>query len=139
MARNPAAAYGLTLSCMDDVDALFSTVDGIEGIAQDMYHRLTNATVLGPGGEEWGEDLTRWPGMPADKMARRGPYLAEVITRDERIDSADVDVVPSRIAGTRWAGTVQIVAHTALGPFRRVFGFDSKTVADITNILEGEA
>lgn len=139
MARNDPAAYGLTLDCWDDCDELFSTVDGLEGIAQDLYHRFTNATVLGPGGEEWGEDITKWPGMDPAKLARRGPMLAEVATRDPRIETADAKVNASRIAGSLWAGTIDITCTTALGPFRRVFGFNASTVADITNALEGEA
>jgi hypothetical protein len=141
MARNAPTTYGTSLRCWDDADAFFSTVTGIEAIAQDLYHRFTNATVLGPGGEDWGEDITRWAGMDAAKLSRRGPVLSEVATRDPRILTADVAVsaTPIRVKSTLYNGTVDITCTTALGPFRRVFGFNSLTVADITNILQGEA
>ncbi len=139
MASNDPAAYGLTVSCWDDADEFFTTINGIEGIAQDLYHRWTNDVFLGEGGEDEGIDVTKLAGMPADKLARRGPILAEVATRDERIESADVRVIPSRIAGTRWAATIEGVFYTALGPFRRVFAFNDREIADITNALEGDA
>lgn len=138
--RNARAAYGLTISCVDDADELFSTVDGVEGVAQDLYHRFTNATVLGPGGEEWGEDVTRWAGMDPTKLARRGPVLAEVAQRDERIEAADVTITaaPSTVGGTLYEATIEVIAYTAAGPFRRVFGLAEKTLDDITRIMEGD-
>lgn len=120
---------------MDDADALFSTCTGLDVVAQEIYHRMTNRTVLGPGGEDFGEDVTKWVGMDPAKLARRGPVLSEVLQRSERIDTADVKVTPSRIAGTRWAGRIEVTCTTALGPFRRVFRFNALTVEDITNRL----
>lgn len=142
MARNAPAVYGLTLDTRSgDLDPFFSTVDGIEGVAQDLQHRLSNDTVMGPGGEDWGINLRRLCGMPAAQIVRQGPRISDVIQRDDRIDSADVRVKLTK--GTRfegvYAGTVEVTAMTALGPFRRVFGFNDFTVAEITEILEGES
>jgi len=137
MAKN--AAYGLTISCIDDADEFLSTVDGLEGVGQDLYHRFTNAIVLGPGGEEWGEDVTTWPGMDPAKLERRGLLLAEVAQRDERIEAADVRIVakPITVGGTLYSATIDVTCYTARGPFRRVFGLAGKTLADITAIMEG--
>ncbi len=138
MARNAPAAYGLTVSTWDDADDLFSTVDWIEGVAQDLYHRFTNRIVLGPGGDDWGEDVTKWAGMDPALLAMRGPVLQEVAERDPRIDHADVAVSAKQInfRGTLYEGTIDITCYTAEGPFRRVFAFNSASVEDITAILE---
>lgn len=141
MARNAPATYGTALRCWDDADAFFTTCTGLESVIQDVYHVITNRHFLGPGGEDRGEDITRWPGMPAEQLARRGPVLSEVITRDDRIQTADVTVsaTPITIKSTLYTGTVDIRCVTAFGPFRRVFAFNSLSVADITNILQGGA
>jgi hypothetical protein len=138
MAHNAPATYGLTISTRDDADEFFSTVDGIEGIAQDLYHRFTNDTVLGPGGEDWGKDVTKFAGMPAAQLARRGILLQTVAEQDPRIDHADCKVSAAQInfRGTLYTGKIDITCYTALGPFRRVFGFNASTVADITATLE---
>ena len=134
MARNAPAAYGSTLR-----EDSFDVVTGAEGVALDAMHRLTNETVLGPGGEEWGLDVRRWSGMPADRLPRMAPIVSEVLQRDERILTADVEIVATDpdAAGLVFA-TMTIDCTTAPGPFRRVFSLASASLTDITNILEGE-
>jgi len=139
MARNDPAAYGRSLRVWDDADDVFSTVTGIDVVVQLVYHKLTNDTVMGPGGEEWGIDVTKFAGMDPARLSRRGPVIKEVLERDERIGTADVRVNVTQInfRGTLYAGSLDITCYTAQGPFRRIFGFNDKTVADITAILEG--
>jgi hypothetical protein len=136
MATNDPAAYGLTLDCLEDVDEAFSTIDGVEGVVQDAIHRITNATVLGPGGDDWGIDVTKFAGMPASLLARQGPIVSEVLQRDTRIKTADVDIAPVRQAGSLVFATMTVSCTTGAGPFRRVFALSSLSVDDITAELE---
>ena len=131
MARNAPAAYGRSLRVWDDATDDFAVVTGLPVVSQAAYHRLTNDTVLGPGGEEFGIDVRKWAGMDPALLARRGPMLAEVLTRDPRIETADVRITPTRVAGTIWTATIEIVCNTALGPFRRVFRLSDKSLDEI--------
>lgn len=142
MAYNARAVYGLTVdTSTGDVDEFFSTIDGPEGVAQDALHRLTNKTVLGPGGEDFGVDIREWCGMPIERLIRRGAVVSEVLQRDERVKTADARIrVPT---SPKWAALytaiLTIDAMTDAGPFRRVFAFTDKSVADITAIWEGDS
>lgn len=139
MARNPRKAYGKSLRCWDDATNDFATTTGIEVVAQAAYHRITNEVVLGPGGADYGEDVRKWAGMDAAKLARRGPVLSEVLQRDPRIDSADVRVEPTNIKGTLWSARITMVCTTALGPFRRVFSLQQVTTEEAVLRLESES
>lgn len=138
MAKNAPNLYGETIDCWDDADEFFSTVSGIDSVTQDLYHRLTNDSFLGEGGEDEGIDVTKWAGMDPAKLARRGPMIAEVATRDERIDACDVKITPTKIADTRYTATMKITATTALGPFRRVFAMSDVALVDITDTWTGD-
>lgn len=116
MAANAATDYGLDIGGVSDADELFSEVSGLALVRQDAIHRLTTDDVLGPGGQGWGYDCRRMLGMPLGQVAAMPPFLAAVLQRDERIQSATVAITPTT---TRGLSDLAISASctTAAGPF----------------------
>lgn len=122
MAFNEPAAYGKDLRAVFDADALFSTAEGVDVVYQDALHRLLTDDILGDDGtgslviEGWGFDCRRLLGLNASRLQSHQPILTEVLTRDPRIQSAQVSLTPVRTNGLE---DVEIVARcdTALGPF----------------------
>jgi hypothetical protein len=125
MARNAASAYGRDIRCVRDADALFTEAVGLDVVKQDAIHRLTTDNVLGDDGtgslviEGWGFDVRRLLGMSASKLASHQPILTEVLTRDPRIDTADVQLERTVTAGLEDI-VITVDCTTALGPFRLV-------------------
>ena len=116
MATNPATYYGVELACVSDADELFTDAIGIDVVRQDALHRLTTDSVLGPGGDDWGYDCRKLLGLKSIELTRMQPTIIEVLTRDDRIDSADVTL---ETATNNGMADVRITAQceTALGPF----------------------
>lgn len=131
MAANPAF-YGIDIACLVDADALFTSIVGLPVVVQDLYHRVTTASVLGPGGDDWGRDARRLLGMKESRALLQGPAFSAVVQRDPRVQTADVAI----IKGTApHAYVMTITGTTAAGPFRLVLGVSSLRVA----ILEAQS
>ncbi len=132
MAVNLAASYGRDIACLRDSDDLFTEAVGLDVVRQDAFHRITTDNVLGDDGTGslvivgWGFDVRRLVGMNASKLAAHQPILSSVLTRDPRIDHADVTLTPTT---TRGLADVQVraVCTTALGTFPLVI----KSVVDL--------
>lgn len=130
MAKNAPSAYGRTLRCINDADALWTSVEGIDVVRQDMYHRLTNDTVLGPGGDGWGFDVHQLVGMQASELTSYQPTLTEVLQQDPRVETADVTltaITTNGLADVR----VAVDGMTAEGPFSLVFSVSELTTEKI--------
>lgn len=117
MATNPETYYGLDLACVSDADELFSGVVGVDTVRQDAIHRLTTESVLGPGGDDWGYDCRKLLGMKSDELARMQPTIIEVLTRDDRIETADVTLEASINSNSMSDVTITVQCETVLGPF----------------------
>lgn len=128
MAQNPAAAYGRDVACVEDADEFFTDIEGLGVVMQDAIHRITTDSVAGDSEEafDWGYDCRRLLGMPADELAAMPPILVEVLTRDDRIDSAEVTLTATTTRGLADI-EIAVTCTTAAGPFSFV-----KSVLDLT-------
>jgi hypothetical protein len=117
MASNPSTAYGKDIACLYDADDLLSEISGLDVVKQDAMHRLLTDDVLGPGGTGWGYDCRKMLGMDPRRATVMGPILSEVLTRDDRIDTADVTITV--VPGQSGLDTllVNALCLTAFGPF----------------------
>ena len=131
MAQNPAQDYGTDVACVVDADELFSEAEGIDVVAQDALHSITQEDFLGPGGDGRGIDVRTFVGANQSFLTSRQPLVAEVLERDDRITHADV--VLTAIT-TKGLSDVQIdmTCFTDEGPFSL-----TRKVSDLTaNDLE---
>lgn len=135
MSENAPNLYGRDIRCVRDADDLFSEVEGIDVVFQDALHRITTDDIL--GGDEgiivgWGYDVRRLVGMPASKLGAQQPIVAEVLTRDPRIQSADVTLTATTTNGL---ADVLLRANclTALGPFSIVRKVSELTAEDLSS------
>lgn len=134
MATNPAAAYGRDIKCFDDADAILSSAQGLDVVQQAAYHRLTNDTVLGVGGADWGFNVVKLCGMPMARVAGMPPIISAYLQKDQRIRTAAVSLQPVAAGVGLWRVILTATCITALGPFSLVLGINDVTVA----ILEGD-
>jgi len=134
MASNQPAAYGRDIRCIRDADGLLSSVVGIDVVVQAAIHRITTPSVLGPGGDDWGEDAHRLLGMPQDQLTREQPLFAAAITKDDRVETADVTLTAISSNGKADV-LISVIGTSALGPFEFV-----KPVSELTsNDIERQA
>jgi hypothetical protein len=134
MSLNPASSYGADVRCTTDADELWSSCEGIAVVYQAALHRITTDSVIGPGGDGWGYDARRLLGLPASDLPGYQPILAEVLTRDPRIDSAEVTLTPVLQLGAMVDVLLSAECTTALGPFSLVMPVSQLTSA----IIEGQ-
>jgi hypothetical protein len=134
VAQNPASSYGADIACMDDADGLFSGVVGLPALLQDLYHRVTTPAVLGPDGDDWGEDARRLLGMPTTRAVQLGPRFAAAVQKDPRVLTADVRIAQAA-ANTPYSFTLTIVGTSAAGPFALVLGVGALSI----DVLTGQA
>lgn len=134
MSVNAPNLYGRDIRCVRDADDLFSEAEGLDVLFQDAIHRITTDNIL--GGDEgiivgWGYDVRRLVGMPSSRLAAQQPLVAEVLTRDPRIQSADVTLTATTTNGL---ADVMLRANcmTALGPFSIVRKVSEITVEDLS-------
>lgn len=130
MARNPAVNYGRDVACLLDADPLLSSVAGVDVVRQAAYHRLMCDDILGPGGDGWGYDCRRMLGMKSSQLSAMQPVLSEVLQRDQRILTADVQI---RSVRTNGLDDVRIAVRctTDAGPFSFVLSVADLTAATI--------
>lgn len=133
MAQNPATYYGLDVACVSDADELFSEAEGVQVIFQDAVHRLTVQSVLGPGGDDWGFDCRKLIGMKQKDLTRMQPTLIEVLTRDDRILTADVTLTETKTNGLIDA-EIAVHCETDEGPFDFTSPISSITTASLEAI-----
>ncbi len=135
MAVNPPLLYGVDLACIEDASALFGATAGIPLVRQDAIHRLTTDSILGPGGDDWGYNVSRLLGMPVSQLPGMQPILSGVLTRDPRVDTADVRLTPTRTSNGTADVLLEASCGTALGPFSIV-----APVSDVSSaFIEGQA
>lgn len=130
MAVNKPSAYGRDVRCVNDADALWTDVTGLDVVKQDAIHRLTNDTVLGPGGDGWGFDCRKLVGLNPSELSAYQPVLSTVLQQDDRIDAADVlltVVTTNGLADVR----IAVTCYTAEGPFEFIKNVSELTAADI--------
>lgn len=136
MAANESAAYGEDIRAVFDGDELLSTTEGLEVVYQDALHRLMTDDILGDDGtggfmiSGWGFDCRKLLGINSSRLKSYQPILSEVLTRDPRIDSAEVVLTPVRTNGLE---DVELRARcvTALGPFTLIKRITELTAADL--------
>jgi hypothetical protein len=130
MAQNPAQAYGTDVACVVDADELFSEAVGVDVVAQDSLHAITQEDFLGPGGDGRGIDVRKFIGANQTFLNSQQPLVAEVIERDERINH--VDVVLTAITTNGLADVqIQITGFTDEGPFTLTRNVSDLTAADL--------
>src|SRR6185295_2331540 len=130
MAQNPASAYGEDIRCISDADDLFSVVSGVDLIVQDSIHVVTQKDFLGPGGDGRGYDVRDLIGSRHEDLALQQPIIADVIARDDRVSSADVELTAIT---TRGLADV-LIAVTGLTSDGAPFAF-TKSVLELTSNL----
>ncbi len=135
MAINDPSLYGTDIACVSDADDLFSDVTGVDLVAQDALHLVTQADFLGPGGDNRGFDLRSLIGKNTSQLASYAPIVSNVLTDgDDRILTATVVLTSTTRNGL---ADVQFNIHceTALGPFDL-----TRSVLELTEaLLEGQA
>lgn len=135
MAINEPSAYGTDIRCVTDADAFWSAVTGVDVVYQDAYHRITTDDVIGPGGVGWGRDVRRLLGASARDLAGLAPVYAQVLQRDERIQSAAVTITATR-RGAFSDVRFEAICYTAAGPFSLII----PSILDLTaETIEGQA
>ena len=133
MATNPETYYGSDLACINDADEMFSEAVGLPVVVQDALHRLTCDSVLGPNGDDWGFDCRNLSGMKASELVMMQPTLIEVLTRDDRIESADVELTAVEANGLTDT-QISATLYTAEGPFSFTRMVSELTVTDLENL-----
>lgn len=111
---------GYDIFIREDMAADGRAATGRELVSNAILHRLTTGTLLligAPGGEvDYGEDVRLWCGATTtqEQASARGPQVAAIIQRDERIDTCDVSVA---LAGPKTGYTMrmEISAQTVTG------------------------
>lgn len=135
MAINLPSDYGLDIACVDDADVFWTAAVGLPVVYQDAYHRVTTDNILGPGGVGWGRDCRRLLGMKTSELAAEQTAYAQVLARDERIQSATVTLTATTrgaVADVRF----EAVCITADGPFSLVI----PSILDLTaGTIEAQA
>jgi hypothetical protein len=126
MAQNSAYSYGTDIACLSDADDMFSEATGISVVVQDAVHAITVDDFLGPGGNGRGWDCRKLLGMKINELTAYQPIVAEVLTRDDRILTADVQLTATTTRGLADV-LMAIRCETALGPFELI-----KSVLDLT-------
>jgi hypothetical protein len=126
----PDSTYGRSIRCVSDADELFSACEGLDTVFQDIIHRLTTDSILGPNGADWGRDFRKMLGMSVAEARLLGPAANEVASRDPRVITADIEIeitesADGTVADARIAGTVT----TSLGPFEFVLPISQVTDA----------
>lgn len=116
MAQNPAQDYGHDLACVVDADELFSEAEGVDVVAQDALHAITQEDFLGPGGDGRGIDVRKFIGANQTFLTSQQPIVVEVIERDERITHADVVLTAITTKGLADV-QIEITGFTDEGPF----------------------
>jgi hypothetical protein len=127
MAQNPAQAYGEDVACIVDADELFSEAEGLDVVAQDSLHAITQENFLGPGGDGRGIDVRKLIGASQDELTSTQPLIAEVLERDDRITHADVTLTAVMVNGLADV-QLEITGYTAAGPFSF-----TRNVSDLTS------
>ncbi len=119
----------------DDADDLFTEVTGNALVRQDLRHRLTTDSVLGPGGDVDRFDIRKLLGASAASAVAYQARIRKVVLKDERIASATVVVTVGGTGPLRTL-TIDVSGRTALGPFRLVFLLDpNKTTDSLVQIM----
>jgi hypothetical protein len=117
VATNPEEYYGRDIVCVQGADALFSEVVGIGVVRQDAIHRVLTDDVLGPGGDGWGRDCRSLLGIKAELAPSYAPIFEEVLTRDERVLTAEVQILIESSLTQLKTLTFEASCTTDLGPF----------------------
>ena len=116
MAQNPAQDYGVDVACVVDADEFFSEAEGIDVVAQDALHAITQENFLGPGGDGRGIDVRTLIGATQSFLTSQQPLIAEVLERDDRITHADVVLTAIQTNGLADV-QMEITCFTEAGPF----------------------
>ena len=118
----------------DDMAEDGRSATGLELVSNAIVHRLTTGMlplIGAPDGEaDYGEDVRRWCGstMTRQQAEARGPQVAAIIQRDERIETADV-IASLSGPSTGYALRLEIDAKTVRGQtIALVLGVSSVTV-----------
>ena len=130
MATNTPASYGRDIRCVNDADELWSEAEGVEIIFQDAIHVLTCDDFLGPKGDGRGFDVGKLIGKRQAELTSYGHILTEVLTRDERILTADVTLTEKKNAAGMIDCELAVSCMTAQGPFGFVKFASELTVSD---------
>lgn len=119
--QTTAVGYGVDLKCIDDLDPALADVDPFsrDGLAQDLYHRVTTRRGTLPDDPDYGIDVFAFlhgPKTPVDLRACEGQIATE-IQKDDRVTDVSVAVAFS-LATNKMTITVVVVPQDPdIGPF----------------------
>lgn len=130
MAVNPALEYGEDIACVSDADDLFTEAVGLDVVIQDALHYVTQEDFLGEGGDGRGYDLRNLIGAKQSELDGAAPLVADVLTRDDRILEADVQLTAITTNGLADV-SMSIRGKTAAGPFDFTRSVLDLTTADL--------
>lgn len=133
MASNPAEYYGTDIACVADADELFSEVTGLDVVVQDAIHRITTDHILGPNGIDWGYDCRKLLGGTDRDLRLAQPIITEVLTRDDRVETADVSLTSMSRNGIVDA-ELTVTLYTAYGPFTFTRLISELTTTELENL-----
>lgn len=124
--------FGKDVLCLDSPKTgRYAT--GATLIGQRLYHALITprGNLLGGADEEsFGEDLSELVGAPANKDTSRKirAKVQRAASKDDAIESVDVDIVESVQSNGATSYAITIVANTSAGPFSLVLSVDDVSV-----------
>jgi hypothetical protein len=91
--------YGVDLKCREDLSPRLDEIDpnGLEGIGQDLFHRITtdrNTGALAIDAPDYGINVARFLSMPTDQaaLASYAGRVAAECRKDDRVDRVEVTV-----------------------------------------------
>lgn len=131
--------FGRELSCTDGLNT-GRFVTGVRLVAEACYRRLTTPRGTLRGGEteqNYGFDLAQFIGCTnARQVAASLPArITNELVKDERVESVEVDVVPTTTAAGETSFAISIDVVTGAGPFTLQVGIGAVTV-DLLGITE---
>lgn len=111
-----APTFGVDFRSAGALGGARTILSGVDVIAQDAAHRLTEDNVLGPNGDGSGFDVRKLIGMYQPALTKLAPIVASALLRDDRVLTADVSLTS---VDTNGLLDVLLVAKcmTAEGPF----------------------
>lgn len=130
MAKNAALGYGIDIACISDADDLFSEAEGLDVVMQDALHAITQEDFLGEGGDGRGKDIRRLIGAKQSELESEAPIVADVLTRDDRILDAEVQLTATTTNGLSDV-LMEVRCNTPFGPFSFTRSVLDLTTADL--------
>lgn len=119
--------FGTDISCIDDLDPMFSLVEGNTTLAQAILRRLSTPRGGLLDDASYGYDVRSLlcDESTPQRLAAAKMAIESEVEKDERVLSCDADLDFNFALETL---TIRLAATTRTGPFRLVLGVDKVNV-----------